>query len=72
MNVSDIDLDISSLLSGVPSDNVVFYFRAGDKEAPDCFNANGDMMLMGETLAAIMNEYPEIEKMIAHACLCRQ
>ena len=72
MNVSDIDLDISSLTDGIPEDNVVFYFRGGDGEAPDMILAKGNLMQMGEVLAAIMEQNPQLEQMVAHACLCRE
>ena len=69
MNTNDIDLDISSLLKGIPDTNVVFYFRAYDDNAEDFFYANGNMMDMGEVLAALMEQYEDIEQMVAHACL---
>jgi len=68
MNVNDIDLDISSLLKGIPDTNVVFYFRAYDNNAKDFFYANGDVMDMGEVLAYLMKGYKDIEQMVAHAC----
>lgn len=67
---ADIDLDIAALVAKIPEDNVIFYFRAGDKEAQDFLYAKGDLMEMGETLANLMQQNPQLEQMIAHACLC--
>jgi len=68
----DIDLDISSLMEGIPEDNIVFYFRAGDEDIPDFLYAKGDLMDMGATLANLMDQNEALEQMIAHACLCRK
>jgi len=67
MNVNDIDLDVSALISKVPDDHVVFYFRASGDDSKDFCQVSGNQEDMAQALANIMDQSDWIADMIGGA-----